>query len=132
MKNNKPKMNISVSREHAGNEYLIKDIFKDFDINFSAGLMRLSSEELPMRVIIFLSGAFVGGAAWDLFKLAIKNLFKKFPQSQLTLRDSDSIIYSVKEDFKINVIVIPERIKEFEHIKTLDDLIEHVKIKNND
>lgn len=127
MKNNKlQKISISVSREH---EKCLPDItaaFGDFKVEYVGGLMRFSAQEMAMQVMIFLTTAFVGGAAWDLLKIGIKKLLNKFPQAYITIRGNDSIMYSVKPDLTINVIVVPERAKEFEHIKSLDDLIMHL------
>jgi hypothetical protein len=132
IRNNKPQINISISQEHKRNLEGIEEIFKDFDVHAKADYMRFSADELPMQIFIFLSGAFVGGAAWDLLKFAIKKLYKKFPKSIITLRENDNVMYTVKANLQINVIVIPDRLKEFKHIKTFDDLINHFESKKNE
>ena len=132
MKKNKPQLSISLSREHAKNETAIRGTFKDFDVNVHADYMRFSAEELAMQVIIFLTKSFIESAAWDLFRFSIKKLFKKFPKTDVVVRDTDSILYSIRADFTINIVVTPDRIKEYEHIKTLDDLIKYLELKNNE
>jgi len=132
MEKNKPKISISISREHAESQPEIEEIFEGFDAHINADYMRFSAESLPMQVFIFLSSAFVGGAAWDLLKFAIKKLYKKFPKSIITIRDTDGVMYTIKLDLKINIVVVPDRIKEFNHIKTLDDLIKHLESKKDE
>ncbi len=132
MKNNKPKINISISREHEKDLEEIVKVFEDFDVHANADYMRFSAESLPMQVFIFLVSSFAGGAAWDLLKFAITKLYRKFPKAHLTLRGNDSIMYTIRNDFTINVVVAPDRIKEFEHIKTLDDLIHHMESKKDE
>ncbi len=122
MNKNKPKINISVDREHKDAQGIISEAFSDFEVQFDAGLIRKSVEDLPMQIMIFLSGAFVGGLAWDLFKLSIKKLFRKMPKAHVVLRDNNGIMYNVGGDLHVHAIVVPEKQKEFENIKTLDDL----------
>ncbi len=40
-------------------------------------------------------------------------------------------MYTVKSDMSITVLVVPDRVKEFEHIKTIDDLVKHLKKKSD-
>lgn len=129
MNKKRPQLKISISREHADNQLAIEESFEDFEVNFDAGLMRFSQGDLPMQVIISLVGIFVSGVIWDIFKLSLKKLFKKFPKAQVTIRDNNAIMYSIKADFSINVIVVPDREKEFEHIKKIDDLIKYWELK---
>ncbi len=131
MEDNKPELNISISREHKENLEAVKEAFKGFDVHIDAGYMRFSEGDLPMQIFIFISKAFIVRAAWDLFKIGIKKIYEKFPKARLVIRDKDSIMYTVKVDFTVNVIVVPDRWKEFEDIKTLDDVIEHLKSKDN-
>ena len=129
MENKKSKLHISISREHKENLTEIKEIFSDFDIDINAGLMRFSAGDLPMQIVIFLGGAIASGITWDLLKAAIKKTYEKFPKSGVTIRDNGPVMYAVKSDLTVIVIVIPDRQKEFEHIKEFDDLAKHIEQK---
>ncbi len=129
--NNKPKLHISISREHKENLAEIEEIFDDFDIEADAKLMRFSAEDLPMQIIIYLGGVVVGGLTWDLIKSAIKKTYEKFSKARIIIRDKDSIMYAIKNDFTVVVIVVPDRKKEFEHIKNFDDLVKYIDSKND-
>lgn len=123
MKNNKlPEISISLSKEHE--KYLpeVKAALEGFDVHNIGGLMRFSAQEMAMQVMIFLTTSFIGSAAWDLLKIGVKKVLKKFPKSYVTIRDNNSIMYTVRSDMSINVIVVPDRAKEFENIKSFDDL----------
>lgn len=132
MGNDKPKLNISISREHDENKDIIKATFEGFDVDINADYMRFSAESMPMQIIIFLYGAFVGGAAWDLLKIGIKKIYEKFSDARVTIKDNNSIMYTIKKDFTVVVMVIPDRSKEFEHIKTFEDLIKHIDSEKDD
>ncbi|HOX29921.1 MAG TPA: hypothetical protein P5080_02100 [Candidatus Paceibacterota bacterium] len=129
MKNKKSKLHISISREHKENLNEIKEIFNDFEIEADAGLMRFSAEDLPMQIVINIGGAIASGITWDLLKAAIKKTYQKFSKSGITIRDNDSIMYAVKSDLTVVVIVVPDRQKEFEHIRKFDDLAKHIEQK---
>jgi hypothetical protein len=77
--------------------------------------------------MIFLWGAVVGGAFYDLVKEWIKALRNKHPKWRIVIIGKNNIMFAVKWDLTINVVVIPERQKEFEHIKEIDDVIDHIK-----
>jgi hypothetical protein len=47
------------------------------------------------------------------------------------IRDNESIMFAVKPDMSINVVVIPERKSEFDHIKNINDLIIYFKRLTN-
>lgn len=68
----------------------------------------------------------LAGVSWDLLKLGIKKLFNKFNGLRVVLRDKNAIMYSVSVNFNIEVIVVPDKKKEFENIRTWDDLIRHL------
>jgi len=129
--NSKPNFHISISKEHKENLANIEEIFNGFDVEIDANLMRFSAEDLPMQVMIFLGGAIVSGLTWDLIRIAIKKIYQKFSNTIITIRDKDSIMYTIKNDFTVVVIVVPDRKKEFEHIKNFDDLTKHLDLKNN-
>ena len=40
-------------------------------------------------------------------------------------------MYTIKNDFTVMVIVVPDREKEFEHIKNFDDLAKHIDSTND-
>jgi len=130
MNNDKPKLSISISREHQENLVYIKDIFKDFNAEINANLIRCSANELPMAIIIFIGGSIASGLTWDLIKLAIKKTYEKFPKSRITVRDKDSIMYTIGVDLTVNVRIPPGKEKEFEHIKNFDDLGKYINSKN--
>ncbi len=121
----KPKLSISTNT--ARSIPAIKEAFDGFDVEFKGILQQKSFGDIAMQVIIFLSGAFIGGATWDLFKVSVRKLLTKFPNAQIIIRDSNSIMYTIKDDNNVMVIVVPDRVHEFSHIQTLDDLIQHLK-----
>lgn len=123
-------INISLSREHADQIENVREVFRDFDTDISAEHMRLSAEDLAMQITIYLGGAFLSGAAWDLFKMSIKSLRTKYPKAGIAVRGEEPILFHIKPDQTINVMVVPDRVKEFEHVKTLNDLIKHLKKSN--
>lgn len=125
MKNKKPQIHISLSREHKKNQTDVADIFNDFDVSFDNGLMRFSEGELAMAVIISLGGWVASNVAWDLLKYAVQKLYKKFPHTQITIRDDKAVMYTVRPDLTVGVVVPPDRTKEFEHIKVFADLVAH-------
>lgn len=131
MEDNRPELNISISREHNENLEAVRRAFKDFNVHIDAGYMRLSEGDLPMQVFIFILKSFIAGATWDLFKIGIKNIYEKFPKARITISDKDSVRYTVRADFTVNVMVVPDRWKEFKNIKTLDDVIKYLKSKDN-
>ena len=125
-KKNTLKIDVSVSREHEKYKPEIRAAFADLDVHFTGGIVRLSAGDLPMQVMILLTktavSGIIGGAAWDLLKAGIGRLRKKFPKSAVTLRDPDSVMFVVRPDFTVSTIVISDRVQEFVHIKTFDDL----------
>lgn len=122
---------ISLSREHGRFQDDVKNSFGRLDVVVRADYMRFSEGDLPMQVIIFLGSAFVGGAAWDLLKLGIKNLHQKFKKVNVSVRDTESIMYSILPNGTVRTIVVPEREQEFVEVKTLDDLITRLKNQRN-
>lgn len=124
------KLDISISREHEKFLPEIEAAFDGFEVHYVGGLMRFSAEELAMQVTIFLTKFFVGNIAWDLLKVGIKKIYKKFPKAYVTVRGNDSIMYTVRPDMTVNVIVTPDRWKEFEKIKSFDDLVSYLQPSN--
>ena len=121
------KIQVSVSKEHAKQTDAVRKVFGDLPVNVSADHWRLSEGGLTMQVTIFLGGAFLGGAAWDLLKLAIKKLREEYPKSGIAIRNQESILFVIRPDQTVNTVVVPERVKEFQHIKTLNDLISYLR-----
>lgn len=124
-----PKLHISLSREHNKYQSDVADAFKGIDVSFDGGLMRFSAEEMAMQVILNIGIGIASSAMWDGIKVGIKKLHKKFSNARITLRDSDSVMYTVKPDLSLTVLVVPNRVKEFEHIKNFDDLANY--LRNN-
>lgn len=129
MKNNKPQLHISLSKEHEKNLSDVKDAFNGFDVHYAGGLMRFSEMEMAMQVIVSVGGWVVSNLAWDFIKLGIERVYQKFPRAHVTIRDDGGVMYTVKSDLSIFVVVIPDRTKEFEYIKTIDDLAAHLQNK---
>lgn len=118
---------IILSQEH---EKFKEDVRKSFDglnVKVEAGFSRLSAEELPMQILIFLSQWALNGISWDLFKIAINRIYNKFKNVKIAVRDDKAIMFTIHADNSVNVIVTPDRLHEFEFIKTLDDLISHLR-----
>lgn len=116
---------ISLSYEHAHYISQIKDCFRDLDIDIDPSYQRLSAGELPMQIMIYLGEFILTGVAYDLLKLGIQKVLKKFQDAKITIRHQ-GIFYTVDQAGKVFVCVIPDREKEFEHIQTIDDLISHI------
>jgi type I restriction enzyme S subunit len=123
--NTQPKLHISLSKEHNKYQSDVADAFKGLDISFDGGLMRFSAQEMAMQIILNLGISVLSSAMWDAIKVGVKKLHKKFNTARVTLRDSDSIMYTVKPDLSVTVLAVPDRMKEFAHIKNLDDLVVH-------
>ncbi len=130
-KNSQLKLHISLSKEHNKYQSDVVDAFKGVDVSFDGGLMRFSSGELAMQIMLAIGTGVISSAMWDVIKAGIKKLYKKFNTSRITLRDSDSIMYTIKPDFSVTVLVVPDRAKEFEHIKTFDDLVIYFQNNSN-
>lgn len=73
-----------------------------------------------------VKSAIIWGVIYDIFKSSIMAIFQKFKKAKVSVRDNKSIIYNINIDNSVNVIVVPDRKEEFEHIKTIDDLILHI------
>ena len=120
---------ILLSREHRQFQNDIKNCFGSLNTTIHADYARLSAESLPKQIMILLANVVLGGLSWDLIKLGINKIFKKFKDARITIRDSESIMYSIFSDNTVKVIVVPERAFEFKKIKTLDNLIAYLENK---
>ena len=121
---------INISMEHSRFLPEIEDCFKETGIPISASHMRLSAQELPMQILIFVGSSIAGGVIYDLLKAGIKKVFLKFKNTAIVVRDQEGILFGIHEDEKVNAVVISERRAEFSHIKTLDNLIAHLNSLN--
>lgn len=122
MKLDKPQLQISLSREHQKYQSDVASVFKGFNTSFNSGLMRFSNMEMPMQIIIVIGTWTASNIAWDLLKSSIKHLYKKFKDARITLRDQDSIMYTIKPDSGVVILAVPEKISILKTIKNIDDL----------
>lgn len=128
MKNSdKPQLQISLSLEHQQYQTDVAKAFEGLDVSFSPGLMRFSAMEIPMQLIIRVGAWASSSLAWDLLKLAIQKLYKKFTNVRITFRDSNSVMYSVDKDLNIFIIAVPEKLKDLKEIKKIDDLKKYIR-----
>jgi len=123
-------ISINISMEHSRFLPEIEDCFKESGIPISASLMRLSAQELPMQILIFVGSSIAGGVIYDILKAGIKKVFLKFKSTAIVVRDQEGILFGIHEDGKVNAVVISERRAEFANIKNLDDLLTHLETLN--
>jgi len=123
-------IHISISREH--NKYLkdVEDCFRGISVSVKADYCRLSAEELPMQIIIFLGGAVLSGIIYDLLKSGIYKLFSIFKDAQITVRIEHNIMFSIAPDERVLPIVVSWLREKYSHIKTLNDLFSYLQITN--
>lgn len=124
---NKPQLHIHLSEEHRKYQRDVANAFKGLNISFDGGLVRASEADLPMQLIVGVGAWVASNIAWDLLKAGVRRLYKKFANSRVTIRDTESVMYTIKQDFTVSILVMPSEVKKFEHIKTIDDLAEHLK-----
>lgn len=124
---NKDHLFVLLSEEHADRSSDIKEAFGDLNANVSASFVRLSAGDLPMQIIIFLAKYVANNISWDLIKIGIKKIYARYKDAHITLRDPQGIEFVVMPDQSVRVSVAADRIKEFEHIKTVDDVIVYLK-----
>lgn len=127
--NKKPKLDISLSRGYLENKQEICEAFEGFDVRFKGELVYKSVEQPVMQIIIFIGKTIAGGIIYNLLKRGIKKIFHKFSDAEIIVRDSESIMYYIKQNLNVNVVVVPERRNKFSHIETLKDLVQHLKNK---
>ncbi len=127
---------ISISREHK--EYLrdVKSCFKDLTGDVEANHLRKSAEMLPISIVLSIGTGLVGAAIYDLLKLGIKKLFRKFRKVDTTLNINvtvryQGIMHSIDNQGVVRNVIVPQLEREFQHIKTLDDLLEHIQRINS-
>lgn len=127
---NKP-LTIGISQEHAAYAPEIEKCFTGLRVSINPTYARCSMQELPMQIIIFLGMSVASGAVYDLLKISIFNIFKKFKNARIRIhKNAEGLIFGIRSDGSVNVIVVPEREDEFVHIKNIDDLIKHLKEVN--
>jgi type I restriction enzyme, S subunit len=122
-KKNKQVLQVHISKEYADQEDIVRMAFGDLPVKVSADHWRLSEGDLAMQVTIFLGDLILKGVMWDLLKAGIKKLRSRYPKAGIAIRDENSILYAIKPNEEVAVIVVPDRKQEFTQIKTLDDLI---------
>ncbi len=122
---------ILLSAEHRN---YVEDIAKCFDflnIKVEAGYVRKSVEELPMQVLIFLTGAISGGLTWDLIKIGIKRVLKKFKKAGIRITDRNQNTYNISPEGQMNIFLIPNgKMKVISNITSIDDLFKHLQNQN--
>ncbi|MCF7835237.1 hypothetical protein K9M48_04285 [Candidatus Gracilibacteria bacterium] len=129
------KLELSLSGDLYDDREEIKKYFTDLGLEVNTGsLIKKFSQIPPSEIIIdigkFVFGAIATGVIYDLFKIGIQKIFKKFKNTKVIVRDNHSIMYNIHIDNSVNVIVIPDRKEEFAYIKTVDDLISYLKKEN--
>jgi hypothetical protein len=120
MSNDKKQLSFCLSKEHLDSKDDIVNCFQGLPIEYEGDYYRLSESDLPMQIMIFVSGAILGGGIYDLFKFGIKRIFKKFPNAQIALRDEDANMYSVDVNLNVKVIVVPGEERKFKNVNDLD------------
>lgn len=115
----KSKIKISISKEHASIEPDVRDFFSGLNGDIISDYTRKSTEDLPMQILIFLGGVVVSGATWDLIKFGISKLFRKYPKINITIRDGNGIMFAISKDGKVGPLVVPDRKKEFARIRNI-------------
>lgn len=117
--NKENQIQIAISKENADIEPDVREFFVDLDCVITSNYIRKSTENLPMQIMVFLGGAVISGITWDLIKLGISKLFRKYPQINITIRDGSGIMFTVSKNGRVVVLVIPDRKKEFAHIRNI-------------
>jgi type I restriction enzyme S subunit len=120
-------ISIDISREHSQFVPEVEACFKEAGFSVSASYMRLSAQELPMQILIFVGSSIAGGFIYDLLKAGIRKALSKFNNASIVLEDQEGILFAIREGEKVNAVVVSDKRTEFDHIKTLDDLIAHLR-----
>lgn len=113
------KIQIVIGKEHANIETDVKEFFSGLDSDIRSDFSRKSAEDLPIQVMIVFGGAVISGATWDLIKFGISRLFRKFHEISIVIRDGNGIMFTISKDWKVDVLVVPDRKKEFKHIRNI-------------
>jgi len=129
------KLELSLSWDLYEHREEIEKYFTDLGLEVNTRSLIKKFSQIPPSEIIIDIGKFVfwAIATWviyDLFKIWIQKIFKKFKNTGIIVRDNHSIMYNIHVDNSVNVIVVPDRKEEFAHIKNVDDLISHLKKEN--
>jgi type I restriction enzyme S subunit len=129
-KKEKGEIKISISKGYDDQIPEIKNCFSNLNISIKDDYYQKSFGETSMKVFIFLGTSILGGIVYDLIKGGIQKIFKKFKKTEVFIRDKNGIIFNIKRNYKVNVIVVLDRTEEFSHINNLDDLINYLKINH--
>lgn len=122
MMNTDNKITIAISNESKDIEPHVRDAFSGLDCDVNSNYSRKSADSLPTQIMIFLGGAILSGATWDIIKFGIGKLFRRYDKITVTIRDNNGTMFTVKRDWKIVVLVVPDRQKEFSKIKNIYSL----------
>ncbi len=123
---------ILLSAEHRNYVEDIEKCFDDLNIKVEAGYVRKSIEELPMQVLIFLTGTITTGVTWDLIKIGIKKVLKKFKKVGIRITDRNQNTYNINPEGQINIFLVPNgKTKVISNIENIDDLFKHLENQNN-
>lgn len=124
---NSEKIIINISKEHEKFKYDIENCFKGLDITVKVNHLRFSENSLSPSMVIMLGDVISSGLTYDLLKYGIKKIYKHFKNAQIKIEDHNLVVYVISPDNRVNALVMPDYYSEFEHIKTLDDLIIYLK-----
>ena len=123
---------ILLSAEHRNYVEDIEKCFDDLNIKIEAGYVRKSIEELPMQVLIFLTGAITTGITWDLIKIGIKKVRKKFKKVGIRITGKNQNVYNINLRGQINVFLVSNgKTKVISNITSIDDLFKHLQKQNS-
>ncbi|MDE0092716.1 MAG: restriction endonuclease subunit S [Oligoflexia bacterium] len=123
---------IFLSAEHRNYVEDIEKCFDDLNIKVEAGYVRKSIEELPMQVLIFLTGAISGGLTWDLIKIGIKKVLKKFKKAGIRITDRNQNTYNISPEGQMNIFLVPNgEMKVISNITSIDDLFKYLQKQNS-
>lgn len=124
-------ISISLSKEHAKYAKEIESCFEGLNISIDSNYCRFSAMELPIQILIFLWGAIIGNWTYDLLKIGIQKVFKKFSKAKISIRDTEWTIFNIHVNNTINIIANSEKENELLSLKKLDDLILFLNNKKN-
>ncbi len=137
MENDKPKIDITISEEHAEKyKDIIVNCFDEFEVGKPGAYVRKSFEELPIEIIIGIGQPIfdlvIKGLIWDMLKLSINKVFKKTPATHILIRiEGAPVVFGVDEEGKVKAVMClnPE---DYKDIQDMDDLYEYIKTIKKD
>lgn len=114
-------ISIIISSEHKFFLDEIKNLFPDIEVD--ANYSRKGLEDLPIQVLIFIGQAVIGNAIYDILKSGIQIFFNKFNEGKVIFRIWNGMMFNINKKGEVKAITFPDKMKEFEHVKNIDDLI---------